>query len=185
MSSYNATVCATKLIHDSSFYLGIFDYASAANCAGMWDRVFSAAQRKAEPETWQTLFHLNDEWIDLAAQGQLLSWITLFEGVFKVELRLLAELPQVQFQEAETQRFLGGGKTNRLFCPSGEIVIASLGELGKASIAPITKVEAGWYRVGFYCNDENEYEHYFLEDYSQYPATGSPDWIFYLQRERA
>ena len=87
--------------------------------------------------------------------------------------------------EAETQRFLGGGKTNRLFCPSGEIVIASLGELGKASIAPITKVEAGWYRVGFYCNDENEYEHYFLEDYSQYPATGSPDWIFYLQRERA
>ena len=182
MFSYETTLCATKLIYDDALYLGIFDYASPANRPDKWDELFSDAKRKAGIESWQSLFYLNDSWIELAEQGYLLSWITLFHGVFKVELRLLSEVPQIEFKKNEIKHFLGEGKANRLFCPTGEIVIASLGDLGTNKIVPLTTIESGWYKVGFYCDDEKENDHYFLEDETQYPADSSPDWIIYLQR---
>ena len=182
MFAYETTICATKLIYDDALYLGIFDFASPVNSLGKWDGLFYDAERKAGSEHWQTLFYLNDSWVELAQQGQLLSWITLFHGVFKVELRLLAETPQIEFEENETKHFLGDGKANRLFCPTGEIVVASLGDLGTDLIVPFVKIESGWYRVGFNCDDEKENEHYFLEDETQYPTDSSPDWIIYMQR---
>ena len=184
MFDYETTICGTELIEDNALYLGIFDCASAINQLGKWDEIFKDAERKAGRKHWQTLIYLNANWGELAQQGQVLSWITLFDGVFKVELRLLPEIPQIEFKENETEHFLGDGKTNRLFCPTGEIVVASLGDLGTALIVPLATIEAGWYKVGFYCDDERENEHYFLEDKTQYPADSTPDWIIYMQRER-
>lgn len=185
MFPYETTVCGTTLVTDATLYLGIFDYASPVNKIGEWDVLIQDAERKAGKEHWKTLFYLNENWAKLAEQGHVLSWITLFDGVFKAELRLLAaETPQIQFKENETEHFLGDGKANRLFCPTGEIVVASLGDLGTDLIVPIATIESGWYKVGFYCDDDKENEHYFLEDETQYPADSSPDWIIYMQRER-
>lgn len=183
MFPYETRLCATKLIYDDALYLGIFDYASPVNRPDKWDELFSDAKRKAGWwKQWQSLFYFNDSWIELAQKGHLLSWITLFHGVFKVELRLLAETPQIEFEENETNHFLGEGKANRLFCPTGEIVLASLGDLGTDKIVPLATIESGWYKVAFYCDSEKENDHYFLEDEAEYPTNSNPDWIIYMQR---
>ena len=183
MFAYETTFCSSKLIRDTALYLGIFDYTSSANRPGKWDALFQDARRKAGRQKWQALFHLNGSWIDFAREGHLLSWITLFHGVFKVEIKLLSENPQIEFEESETKRFLGEGKRNRLYCPSGKIIVASLEDLGKNSIVPLATIQPGWYKVEFFCDDNKESEHSFLEDESQYPVDDGPDWIIYMQRE--
>ena len=182
MFAYDSSFCATKLIKDNSLYLGIFDLSSSVNSVGKFMSLFHEAERKSRKDAWLTLGHFNESWINLAEQGELLSWITLFHGVFKVELRLLTEIPQVEFNKNETNRFLGDGEANRIFLPTGEIVVASLGDLGTELSMPLAKIESGWYRVGFFCDHEKENEHTFLEEESEYPADSSPDWILYLQR---
>ena len=184
MFAYETTLCGTKLVTDAALYLGIFDYASPVNKLGEWEVLFHDAERKAGNEQWKTLYYFNDYWAKLAKQGHILSWITLFDGVFKAELRLLADNPQIEFKETETEHFLGDGKATRLFCPTGKIVVASLGDLGTEIITPLATLESGWYKVGFFCDEEKESEHHFLEDETQYPADSSPDWIIYMQRER-
>lgn len=182
MFAYDSLFCATKLIKDNSLYLGIFDIASSVNCVGKFMSLFHEAERNSRKDPWLTLGHFNESWIQLAEQGELLSWITLFHGVFKVELRLLAEIPQIEFTENEINRFLGDGEANRIFFPTGEIVVASLGDLGTELIIPLSIIESGWYRVGFFCDHEKENEHNFLDEGSEYPTDSSPDWILYLQR---
>jgi hypothetical protein len=182
MFDYESRVLATKLIKDEALYLGVFDVDSPANTAKQWENLSEKARRDAGRKSWQALFHFNGGWVRLAEKGELLSWITLFDGVFKVELRLLSENPQIAFKESETNFFLGEGKFNRLYCPSGKIAVASLGDLGTDLIIPMAIVEAGCYKAAFYCDDQ-ENDHYFLEDESEYPAGDGPDWIIYLQRE--
>jgi hypothetical protein len=111
-----------------------------------------------------------------------LSWITLFDGVFKVEVRILAEQPKVDFGGEARSQFLGAVETNLLYCPSGKIVVDSLARLGSSS-APIITVTPGTYRVGLVRNDTEESKHGFLESESLYPADEGPDWIIYMQRE--
>lgn len=183
MFDYESTVLATKLIKDNALYLGIFDIDSPVNRANQWENLFDKAKQGAGRESWQTLFYFNGNWIDFAEKGELLSWITLFHGVFKAELRLLPENPQTVFKENETKKFLGEGKYNRLYCPSGKIAVASLADLGNDSISAMAEVDAGWYKVAFYIDDEKENEHFFLEDESEYPVGDSPDWIIFLQKE--
>jgi hypothetical protein len=148
---------------------------------GKWDDEFQSAKRIAGRQEWTALFHLNQGWIDLALEGALLSWITLFDGVFKVEVRILAEQPKVEFTEEERKQFLGEGK-NRLHCPSGNIVVDSLSRLGSSSL-PVITITPGTYRVGFIRNDDEESNHEFLESESLYPVNEGPDWIIYMQKE--
>jgi hypothetical protein len=182
MSSCETLVHATELVEGEGCYFGIFDSASPANCIGKWDDEFQSAKRIAGRQGWSALFHLNQGWINLAVEGALLSWITLFDGVFKVEVRILAEQPKVEFGEEERQQFLGEGKKNLLYCPSGNIVVDSLTRLGSSSV-PLITVTPGTYRVGFVRNDAEESKHTFLESESLYPANEGPDWIIYMQRE--
>lgn len=183
MFDYESRVLSTKLIKDDALYLGVFDISSSANTVNQWDKIFDKAKKDAGKESWQTLFYINDGWINLAEKGELLSWITLFHGVFKVELRLLPENPQIAFRENEKKHFLGQGKYNRLYCASGKITVASLGNLGTDLILPMAEIDSGWYKFAFYCDEEKESDHYFLEDESEYPADDSPDWIIYMQKE--
>jgi hypothetical protein len=132
---------------------------------------------------WSTLLHLNQSWIDLAVGGALLSWITVFDGVFKIEVRILAEEPKIEFGQEEKEQFLGEGKENLLHCLSGNIVADSLTRLGSNSAYPLITIAPGAYRVGFVRNDDEESKHAFLEGESQYPVNEGPDWIIYMQRE--
>ena len=182
MSSCETLVHATKLVEGEGCYFGIFDWASPANCPGKWDDEFDAARRAAGSQKWSALFHLNQGWIDLARQGALLSWITLFDGVFKVELKILAEDSEADFGKKEKEQFLGEGKDNLLHCPSGNIVIDSLSRLG-SSLCPLITIKPGTYRVGFVRNDAEETKHEFLESATLYPANEGPDWIIYMRRE--
>ena len=183
MTGRETSVSATKLIESEECYFGIFDFVSPANRPGMWDAKFQAAKRKAGRQECGALFFLNQSWIDFAEEGALLSWITLFDGVFKIEVRILAEEPKVEFGEEEKEHFLGEGKDNLLYCPSGNIVVDSLTRLGSASLCPLITVTPGTYKVGFVGNDDEESKHQFLEGESQYPTNEGPDWIIYMQRE--
>ena len=183
ISSCETLVHATEFVEGEGCYFGIFDSASPANCSGKWDDEFQSAQRRAGRQGWSALFQLNQGWIDLAVEGALLSWITLFDGVFKVEVRILAEQPKVEFVEEEREQFLGEGKKNLLHCPSGNIVVDSLTRLGSRSV-PLVTVTPGSYRVGFVRNDTEESKHMFLESERLYPANEGPDWIIYMQREQ-
>ena len=183
MIDLETSVSATKLIESEACYFGIFDFVSPANRPGTWDAEFQAAKRRAGRQEWEALFFLNQSWIDLAGEGALLSWITLFDGVFKIEVRILAEVPKVEFGEEEKDHFLGKGNDNLLYCPSGNIVVESLTRLGSDSLCPLITVTPGTYRVGFVRNDDEESRHQFLEVENQYPANEGPDWIIYMQRE--
>ena len=182
MSSCETLVHASGWVEGEGCYFGIFDSASPANCKGKWDDEFQSAKRAAGEQGWTALFHLNQGWIDLAVQGALLSWITLFDGVFKVDVRILAEQPKVEFGEEETDCFLGEGKKNLLSCASGKIVVDSLARLGASSL-PLITITPGTYRVGFVRNDAEESKHSFLESKNLYPANEGPDWIIYMQKE--
>ena len=183
MIDLETSISATKLIESEGCYFGIFDFVSPVNRAGMWDALFQAAKHKAGRQEWGALFFLNQSWIDFAGEGALLSWITLFDGVFKVEVRILAEEPKIEFGEEEKEHFLGEGREHLLYCPSGSIVVDPLTRLGSASLCPLITVMPGTYRVGFVRNDDEESKHEFLEGESQYPANEGPNWIIYMQRE--
>ncbi len=183
MSSCETLVQATELIVSEGCYFGIFDSASPVNCPGKWCDEFQAAKRMAGEQEWSALFHLNQSWIDLAGEGALLSWITLFDGVFKVEVRILAEKPKIEFSEEDREQFLGEAKENLLYCPSGNIVVDCLTRLGSNSVCPLVTITPGRYRVGFVRNDDEERKHQFLEGENLYPANDGPDWIIHMQRE--
>src|SRR5215211_1523684 len=182
MIGRETSVSATKLIESEECYFGIFDFDSPANRPGTWGAEFQAAKRKAGRREWEALFFLNQSWVDFAEEGALLSWITLFDGVFKVEVRILAEEPKVAFGKEEKGHFLGEGKDKLLCCPSGNIVVDSLTRLGSASLCPLITVMPGTYGVGFVRNDDEESKHQFLEGEGRYPGNEGPDWIIYMQR---
>lgn len=181
MSSCETLAHATKLVEGRACYFGIFDSVSPANLPGKWDDAFQSAKQMAGRQEWSALFHLNQSRIDLAREGALLSWITLCDGVFKVEVKILAAEPKIEF--GEKGHFLGEGKENLLCCPSGNIVVDSLTQLGSNSVYPLITIMPGTYRVGFVRNEDEESKHQFLEGESQYPANEGPDWIIYMQRE--
>ena len=184
MISRETSVSATKLIESEGCYFGLFDLASPPNRPGKWHDEFQTAKRMAGRQEWSVLFHLNQRWIDLAERGALLSWITLFDGVFKVEVRILREEPRVEFSKEEKEHFLGKGKWDLLCCPSGNIVVDSLYRLGSVSLCALITVTPGTYRVGLVRDDDEESKHQFLEGESQYPPNEGPEWIIYMQRKR-
>lgn len=182
-SSVETLLQATKLIESEGCYFGIFDSASPANVSGKWVETYQAAKQLAAGEEWSALLHFNQSWIDLAKQRFLLSWITVFDGVFKVDVRLLAEKPNTEFGAAEHSDFLGEEEENLLYCPSGNIVVDNLIGLGSNPIAPLVTITPGTYRVAFLRNSDEESKHVFLEDRSKYPDDEGPDWLIYMQQE--
>ena len=181
MSSCETLNLATKFVEGDCCYFGIFDLGSSSNRPEKWDEAFRTAKQMARRQEWKALFHLNQGWIDLAGEGELLSWITLFDGVFKVELRILGEQSKFEFGAEAKGDFLGERKENLLNCPSGNIAVDSLSRLGSTSMTPLIITKPGTYRVAFVRNVDEESKHEFLEDRSQYPTNDGPDWLIYMQ----
>jgi hypothetical protein len=60
--------------------------------------------------------------------------------------------------------------------------VASLGDLGQDQLEPIIGVDPGIYRVVLTRDYDVEYEHFFVEEVSDYCPAGGPDWRVYMQR---
>jgi len=166
-----------RLIQTEGCYVGIFDALSPINVAGSFQRFMSEADRQAATaqQGWSTLYRFNDQWIAATARGEILTWIVLFDGVFKTTAKILVPPPRIDPTTEQVQAFLGQDY-HPLVCPSGRIMVASLNDLGNHSLEPLVVVEPGTYRVALTRDDDQEDKHSFLTDPAQYPPLDGPDW---------
>lgn len=166
-----------RLIQTDGCYAAIFDVRSPVNVAGNFHEIMRKANRQAmkAQQGWSALFRFNDHWIEAAGRGEILAWVLLFDGVFKVEATVLASSPIADPPREQTCGFLGQ-QYHPLACPSGHIVAASLSDLGNRALEPLVVVAPGTYHVVLRRNDDQEVEHSFLTDAAQYPPGDGPDW---------
>lgn len=170
-----------RLIKTEGCYIGIFDALSAANAIGLFATSMHVAKRRtaAMGQRGTDILEFNQLWIDAAARGEILVWVVLFDGVYKVIARVLPFRPSITPTMEQTTAFLGQ-EYHALFCPSGRIMVASLSDLGSQSLEPLVVVEPGTYHVALTVDDSQEAKHGFLDDVAQYPPTDGPDWSIKL-----
>ncbi|MDQ3327239.1 MAG: hypothetical protein M3506_01765 [Chloroflexota bacterium] len=127
------------------------------------------------------LYHFNQLWLDAAARGEILTWIVLFNGVFKVALEMMP--PDRPLEHADEQRggFLSD-EPSLLSCPNGRILVASLDRLGQGDLEPLAVIEPGLYRAALSKDYDREPDHWFLENETEYPASDGPAWLIRLQK---
>ncbi|MEW6735970.1 MAG: hypothetical protein AB1489_32045 [Acidobacteriota bacterium] len=171
-----------RIIKVTSYYAGIFDLYSSANKIDLIKTLMNKANAeaiKANNES-STLYYFNHYLKELGENNELLSWVLLFEGVYKIqaEVRSLADGSILN----KSQHFLGD--SNVLKCPSGKIAVASLGSLGSQYLNPIIVVDPGVYRINININEMEEQKHDFLEDIDEYPQNDGPDWIIQIERSK-
>src|SRR5438309_5427212 len=106
MREVNALCSATKLIKVSSCYAGLFDCGSAVNQAGQWDAAWQYV--RSHDDGPFAIYRLNQYWIDYQNSRNLAAWITLFHGIFKLEVHVLPDQPEREFTSRESEAFLGG-----------------------------------------------------------------------------
>ncbi len=179
-----ADYTGTSLIVTEGMYLAIFDRLSAVNRPGVWDEAMEQARQRAGKEEWQTLLYFNGYWRERADARELLAWILLFDGVFRVAVKVFANSSAYKSFEGEEDRFVGQDHgTGSLFCPSGEIIVENLPKLGLNVLRPMVVVPPGVYRVRLVSSSEQVNEHSFLEHLDEYPEGEGPDWILYLVKQ--
>jgi hypothetical protein len=179
-------VVATTVLKTEGMYLGIFDRASPANSPGRFRRTLEEAQRLAGRQGWKGIPHFNKLWGDLARAGAVLAWVLVFDGVFRIRLEVLPPRSADTPGAGDVGTFLGtAGPSASLLCPSGEIVVAPLLQLGDASLRPLVTVTPGLYAASIRGNTKEEAKHEFLDDVDEYPAADGPDWELTLQHTGA
>jgi hypothetical protein len=172
-----------QLIKTVGCYIGIFDRESAVNVVGTFDRFMRTATKEAteDQQRWPSLYHFNQQWVDCAARGELLTWIVLFDGIFKASVEVLDPSPVLVLTDWQKQQYLAD-EPYLLSCPSGELMVASLSDLGSRDLQPVAVVEPGMYRVALTRDDDREADHSFLESLQEYPRTSPADWRLHVQR---
>ncbi len=99
----------------------------------------------------------------------------------KVEAQILPEQPWREFAPKASRAFLGGEDRERLLeCPTGELVVADLTNLGNEGLESLMSVTPGIYRVGLSNHEDGSHE--FLEEIDDYPEHDGPDWTLFLQK---
>src|SRR5207245_22632 len=126
--------------------------------------------------------HFNELWAEGGRAHELLPWVLLFDGVFRVRIEVLPSGSEPSVRALQRGRFLGNlGSEGVLFCPSGEVVVAPLLSLGELSLRPAVVVPPGLYRVRIESNAEEQIKHEFLDRVEDYPPDDGPDWTLYMQ----
>ncbi|MBI2931055.1 MAG: hypothetical protein HYY16_05340 [Planctomycetes bacterium] len=167
-----------KLVKTEGCYLGIFDRASPVNDPRI---PWRARRVLTHPET--DIADFNAFWGRFQDRGDLLAWIVLFDGVFKGEFTVWPEETPREFTPAQYEPFLGHETRERyLVCPTGELIIASLRELGSPALEPAVTVQPGVYQLGLTVDATQEMEHEFLHDPDAYPEDDGPDFVIEMQR---
>jgi hypothetical protein len=173
-----------RLIKTEGCYVGIFDLASEANSPGRFDAFLRQAgdDAKAAGEDWKHIYYFNQKWVDAAVRGEVLSWIVVFDGVFKVAVDLIPPGPPLA-PTGQQVRSLLAGEVYRLNCPSGAVTIDSLSHLGRRGLTPMLTVEPGTYLITLTRDSEQEGKHELLESLSDYALSAGPDWRICMQRK--
>ena len=162
------------LVKTEGLYAGIYDIASLANVP-----LFT----KGTPHA-RDLNDFNQLLLDRAAQGQLLSWTLLFDGVFRAVIKV-AKPTTSGYQDCDPINSLGSNLlVANLVFPSGRLILSCLSRLGKGEAAILT-VEPGEYRVTVIRDGVQEEMHAFLEDPALYPAGEGPDWRITIMKAKA
>lgn len=125
--------------------------------------------------------HFDQYWNLRQLAGEILAWNAV-SGVYKVELRSLAGAPRKRFSKAQKAAFLAGQDVERiLLCPSGELVVGALKDLGRETAKTILRVPPGDYRVGLDVDKGQVSRHQALKSLADYPADDGPDFVLHLQ----
>jgi hypothetical protein len=122
-------------------YLAAYDRLSPANTSGKWKEMMRLAEQRAGRQSWATLWQFNGCWKELEDAHELLVWMFLFDGVFRVRLDAWWTCkPEVEVTDDRREGFLCLDKTPALLsCPSGEIIVESLVNLGKGLAGPLNR----------------------------------------------
>lgn len=168
---------ATVILESEGMYLALFDRQSPANDPEHY-RALQIMQEAAGREEGA----FNDYWSGLAAEGHLLVWPLLFDGVFRVDL---CASPPETLPDALSPEWLNHGAEGspRLVAPSGELVVCSLHRLGDPALETCLSVSPGEYSVRLYGDDTAQSRHEFLTGVETYPAGDGPDWLLSLSPE--
>ncbi len=172
-----------RLIKTEGCYIGIFDASSPMNIQNLYAAFMDVAkaQAKSNGEGWASLYYFNQQWIDAASRSEILVWIVLFDGIYKIAMDVHPLSPRLVLTDEQKEPFLGD-RLHLLSCPSGRIIVASLSDLGRQDLEPAAVVEPGTYRVGLTVDYKGEPDHWFLEDPSEYPSSDGPDWSVQMQK---
>jgi hypothetical protein len=174
-----STVLATEGLH-----LAFFDLGSPANRPGLADEAFDIAGRivYGKYELDGDIFH--KFWAALGRKRELLVWSLIFDGVYRIDIRVCLERQTVGKAPDGKSHFLGDNSGNpRLWCPSGALSVACLQDVGSPSLRPIVQIPSGMYRVSSVADHNQQASHEFLDEVEQYRDGDGPDWILYLQRQ--
>ena len=169
------------LVESKDLLLSICDYNSPARVPGEYQRAFEAS--KADPHD---VGPLPERLMRFEESGDLLVWPIIFDGIYKIEVRLSADLHDVDFGGPLARSFFSKSHSvRRLRCPTGRLVLASPYSLGSHTVGPIISVAAGTYQVGLDWNLVEEQKHWFLQHSSDYPRDDGPDGVLYLKTSPA
>jgi len=171
---------AETILKTEGMYLAIFDRLSPVNTVGRWDEVWEQAKRKAGSVADKQLYYFNDSWSDYSNSHDLLAWVLNFDGVYRIQVVIL---PYENINQGDIQEFIGiEGQLALLQCPSGELIVESLYNLGQPNVTVVAKIVPGLYQVQLVADLEEQSQHEFLEDLQAYQAAEGPDWSLYLRR---
>jgi len=165
------------LVRTEGLYLCLLDRESPVAGGIRIDEILGPPE--TSPDDDPTILRLNSHLVGLSREQQLLTWVLLQDGVFKVRCYLAppaAELAALGMQRA---RFTGGFATGTLSLPSGDVLVTSLGLMG-AELQPAFQVPPGDYEVELYEDREQHSRHNFLREVEDYPPDDGPDWVIVL-----
>lgn len=171
-----------QLIKTQSCYVALYDQSSSINRLGFMESeldVAKQAARNAGQEGMYGLFHFNERLTSLAAEGRMLAWTLLFDGVFSFELRV--DPPVRDTSAAKAQPLEPLPSTTALRCPTGRLIVSCLSHLGTPTSVAI-EVEPGEYQATLIRNEEAEFDHGLIDSVADYVDRGVPDWSISLQK---
>jgi hypothetical protein len=166
----------TTLVRSEGCYLVVLDAQSSANIPGRWATFMERAHKETTVDAPER-FLFNSYWLEQATAGHLQAWTVLFDGVYKIQLRLGSKASD---DGADEDRFVGSQKNGILDCPSGRLLVGSLSRLGEGNWPEVMRVEPGRYRLTLTSATEQQLGHQGLESVDEYPANDRPDWTVYL-----
>ena len=176
------SVNSRHLIKTQSCYVALYDQSSSVNRLGFMASELDAAKqaaRSAGQEDMYGLFHFNEHLTNCAAEGQMLAWTLLFDGVFSFEVRV--DAPVRATSAAKPQPLESLPPTTALRCPTGRLIVSCLSQLGNPTSVAI-EVEPGEYQATLTRNEEAEFDHGLIDSVADYVDRGVPDWSISLRK---
>lgn len=168
------------LVRSLDLLISIYDFGSPARVPGEYQRAFKEANNM---KGGRVVFP--DRLLEYERSQDLLSWIVVFDGVYKIEIRVSEYLHTLDLSGRLSRSFLCHSESPRyLRCPTGKVMLASPYGLGSEDVLPTAMISLlpGVYQVGLEWNLVEEQKHWHFDRASEYPEGDGPDGVLYLGR---